>query len=254
MTQQAHPLRYSVHTRLRQFHLGQLMPKGGGRLLDVGCGVGYMMRALGNGYECVGLEYDFEALKSNRENGLPNMARASAGEIPFKTASFDVVVCSELLEHMPGDEDGKVLSEIGRVTKPGGRVFITVPALEGLRATTPLRNLGHDIPGSGEYHHKIGYSWDQMNRLIADTGVCRVVNRRYSTVILSELFMDLLKLVYLKKNKMKEQSDLMKMNDSPLFKIYRLAFPFLHAVFVAEDFIASPALKGHILVVEVERV
>lgn len=46
-----------------------------------------------------------------------------AHNLPFKDASFEVVVCSEMLEH--ADDPRRVISEIGRVLKPGGRVILT---------------------------------------------------------------------------------------------------------------------------------
>ncbi|MBI5815595.1 MAG: class I SAM-dependent methyltransferase [Nitrospinae bacterium] len=250
----AHPLRYSVHTRLREYQLGRMMRGGGGKLLDIGCGVGYLTRALGGGYRTVGLEYDFESLKVNVQNGMAMAVRGGAWELPIKSGSLDAVLCSEVFEHMPDGKDLELAREIARVLRPGGRAYVTVPALEGLRSRAPLRNIGHDIPGSGEYHYRLGYSADDMRRVISGVPGLKVARMRHSMALFSELFMDLLKLVYLKKNKMKEQSDLMSMGDSPLFKIYRAVFPILHALFVAEDFLLCPVIKGHILVAELEKV
>jgi SAM-dependent methyltransferase len=61
---------------------------------------------------------------------------ASAEALPFDDASFDCVICTEVLEHCPQPQ--KVMAEKGRVLKPGGRVFLTTPFLR------PLHEMPHD--------------------------------------------------------------------------------------------------------------
>ena len=51
---------------------------------------------------------------------------ASAQELPFPDATFDKVVCTEVLEHVPDDK--RALSEMVRVLKPGGLIAVSVPA------------------------------------------------------------------------------------------------------------------------------
>jgi SAM-dependent methyltransferase len=47
----------------------------------------------------------------------------SASTIPFASGSADVVVCSQVLEHVP--DPAAALAEMARVLKPGGRVFLS---------------------------------------------------------------------------------------------------------------------------------
>ncbi len=56
-----------------------------------------------------------------------------ATSIPVETASVDVVLCTEVLEHVP--EPIKVIREIGRLVKPGGTVLLTAPLGSGLHQT-----------------------------------------------------------------------------------------------------------------------
>ena len=251
---QAHPLKYSVHTRLREFHLKRLLsdiPKG--RLLDVGCGLGYLIETLWQNHNCIGIEYDLHALKAIRDRGLDNIVCGDVIKLPFKEESFDVVLCSEVLEHLPDGVDEKALNEIVRIIKPGGRLLITVPSLEGIRAKSTLRNIGHDDPTGGEYHYRIGYAWKDIKEIIDRVSFFKLLKCRYSMFLFSEIFMDLLKLVYLNKNAMKEHSDIMEVKDSFIFRMYRLIFPFLHFLFVCEDVLLASVFKGHILILELER-
>jgi len=61
---------------------------------------------------------------------------APADKIPVEDQSFDAVLCTEVLEHVPAPWD--VLSEFQRIIRPGGAVWITVPF------TWPLHEQPHD--------------------------------------------------------------------------------------------------------------
>ncbi len=87
------------------------------RILDAGCGEGFAMRAvLGpTGAAVVGLDGSAGAVRLARE--LNPSCRFAAGDLyalPFPTASFDLVVCMEVLEHL--DEPSLGLRELRRVS------------------------------------------------------------------------------------------------------------------------------------------
>lgn len=97
-----------------------------GRLLDVGCGV-RPYRLL---YDRR-VEQSFGMDVPHSLHGLRAVdVVASAGHIPFQDASFDTVLCTNVIEHV-SDPD-VVLSEIGRVLKPGGVLLLTAPFLYAL--------------------------------------------------------------------------------------------------------------------------
>ncbi|MBF0358684.1 MAG: class I SAM-dependent methyltransferase [Magnetococcales bacterium] len=253
--QSFHPLHFSIHSRLRLAHLKRLMPEAGcGLMLDVGCGLGYLTENLGDGDSCVGVDADFGSLRANQQRGLGGMVQGRIDNLAFKDEEFDTVICSEVLEHLPQGIDNQALAEMARTVKPGGQILITVPALEGLRATSKLRNLGHDDPDGGEYHYRIGYSWADLEKMVATVPSLKIKKHRYAMFLLSELTMDLLKWVYFKQNSLKEHADIMDTKDTPLFKIYRFLFPLMHFCFLLEDHLFASWLKGHIHIVALERV
>jgi SAM-dependent methyltransferase len=55
---------------------------------------------------------------------------ASAEDLPFQDATFDCIICTEVLEHC-ADPD-RALAEMSRVLRPGGRIFLTTPFLVAL--------------------------------------------------------------------------------------------------------------------------
>jgi ubiquinone/menaquinone biosynthesis C-methylase UbiE len=94
----------------------------GGRVLEVGCGTGLILERLaGVADEAWGLDLSPGMLGKARERGL-NVALASATEIPFADASFDLVCSFKVLAHVP--DIGRALAEIARVTRPGGHMVL----------------------------------------------------------------------------------------------------------------------------------
>jgi len=96
-----------------------------GSVLENGCGVGmYVEHLAKSGGRVFGLEYDFEraAEAGQRSPGIIN----AAGEyLPYPSASFDLILSHEVLEHVADDK--LAAREMVRVLKPGGRAVIFVP-------------------------------------------------------------------------------------------------------------------------------
>ena len=90
-----------------------------GRLLDVGCGNKPYATIL-NCDEHVGIDV---ALSPHNQSRFDRVFDGLT--IPFGDATFDSVLCTEVLEH--AREPRKLATEIGRVLKPGGYAFWTVP-------------------------------------------------------------------------------------------------------------------------------
>ncbi len=104
-------------------------------ILDIGCGTGAMLDELAPFGAVTGADYAPEALAFCRERGAGNghrydLARADVRRLPFADNSFDVVTAMDIIEHI--DDDKAAAGEIRRVLKPGGRLFVTVPAFQSL--------------------------------------------------------------------------------------------------------------------------
>lgn len=110
----------------------------GDRVLDLGCGEGrhVISNYVEQDIESVGVDLCWEDLKTTQEKFQPFaependnksfvLSVANALQLPFADNSFDKVVCSEVLEHIP-DYEG-ALKEIVRVLKPGGIFCASVP-------------------------------------------------------------------------------------------------------------------------------
>jgi SAM-dependent methyltransferase len=102
----------------------------GDRVLDVGCGTGYLSgraaRAVTPGGHVVGIDpsppvIDYAA---RRASDACSFQLASAQAVPYPDASFDVVVSSLAIHHVSVDERPGALREAYRVLRPGGRLLI----------------------------------------------------------------------------------------------------------------------------------
>lgn len=96
-------------------------------ILDAGCGEGFTMDKLskkGVGKKIEGIEYTKDALSFGKKL-FPNLTfrQGSVYELPYKDNSFDLVICTEVLEHL--EEPAKALKEILRVSKK--YLIISVP-------------------------------------------------------------------------------------------------------------------------------
>lgn len=110
--------------------------------LDVGCGQGRFVVALGRlgAAKAIGVDINEQGLESGRnrqwakELSSIEFLRASAGDLPFVDNYFDYVICSGVLLLMPDPKKG--FDELARVTKPGGRIFLSMYGKGGLKWLT----------------------------------------------------------------------------------------------------------------------
>ncbi len=108
-------------------------------ILDVGCGEGKIWQ-LFPGLDITGLDISEENLKKAGKYLKP--VKGPAEKLPFKDQSFDLVIASEILEHLIAPE--KVLQEIDRVLKPGGLAIVTYPNTGGLQFRMSLLFCGRN--------------------------------------------------------------------------------------------------------------
>jgi SAM-dependent methyltransferase len=96
-------------------------------LLDIGCGTGRLAQSLlDDGHRVVALDRLPASLEAARR-GTRGVAllRADAGRLPLATGAFDAALLLDVLEHV---DDRAVLGGLARTLRPGGLLFLTVPA------------------------------------------------------------------------------------------------------------------------------
>lgn len=99
----------------------------GQRVLDVGCSSGYLARPLvERGCAVVGVEFDPAAAEEARSVCMDVLVGdVETMELPFDQASFDVVLCGDLIEHLRDPE--AFLARVRPLLRPDGRLVLTTP-------------------------------------------------------------------------------------------------------------------------------
>ncbi len=136
-----------------------------GRLLDVGCGAGAVLRALsGNGWKCEGTEMSDVAARRLREEGFiihVGTMEALAGGL----GSYDVVVMSETIEHVR--DPRRLMEATARVIRPGGAIYLTTPHIDSLsRRLLGARWRPIEVP-----EHLFYFNTRSMKRLLRAVGL-----------------------------------------------------------------------------------
>jgi SAM-dependent methyltransferase len=98
----------------------------GRRILDVGCGTGTNLRELQRFGTVKGIDTEPAAVEFCHRQGESDVELVDGTELPFPGASFDLVTLLDVIEHV--EKEQVLLSEVGRVLAPGGRILVTVPA------------------------------------------------------------------------------------------------------------------------------
>jgi ubiquinone/menaquinone biosynthesis C-methylase UbiE len=96
------------------------------KILDVGCGDGVLSEFIKKRNNYIGMDISKSLIKraKKRYKGF-NFMVADAANIPFKNNTFDIVVCSEVLEHTLSPK--KIIKELWRVLKENGMAIISIP-------------------------------------------------------------------------------------------------------------------------------
>lgn len=104
-------------------------------MLDIGCSTGMLLTMIQNENESLNL-YGVDKLKksvreANKKGINAKVVDLNSQHLPFANNKFDIVICLEVIEHLCNPD--LCLSEIGRVLKKGGILFISTPNLASWR-------------------------------------------------------------------------------------------------------------------------
>jgi SAM-dependent methyltransferase len=150
------------------------------RVLDLGCGFGrHAFEAARRGASVVALDAGtdevlgvaatfaamVEAGELKADSLHANVVQGDALRLPFPDATFDRVICSEVLEHIP--EDVAAMHELTRVLRPGGTMAITVPRFGPELVNWALSDEYHNVPGG---HIRI-YRRSVLEERLSSTGM-----------------------------------------------------------------------------------
>ncbi len=158
---------------LRAHRVERIHGRSPGRVLDIGCGHGGMLRTLrARGWQVVGTEFGARPPQSPDDDLDVRYTPLEACGLPG--ASFDVVTMWHVLEHMP--DPLATLREIRRLLAPTGRLLVAVPNFGSLQARLTGPHWFHlDVP-----RHLFHFRPEDLTTLLARAGFQVERTRRFS--------------------------------------------------------------------------
>lgn len=109
-----------------------------GRLLEIGCGSGRMLKDMETlGWQAEGIDFDAEAVRNSRRKGLI-VHEGRLEERQYPDNSFDAITMSHLIEHVADPKS--LLNECHRILRPGGCLVVVTPNCQSLGHRIYKRN------------------------------------------------------------------------------------------------------------------
>lgn len=166
--------------------LHELNLKPGNVVLDAGCGLGRHLRQLATvpGLKIFGIDRSAGALSATMKSmeDMPYalskdylVSVADINRLPFADASFDCIICSEVLEHIPDHKNA--IKEMDRILKPQGTLVVSVPRYFAERICWFI---------SREYYNEEGghiriYRKKQLHKMLTGQGFkCWKINYKHA--------------------------------------------------------------------------
>ena len=129
------------------------------RILDCGCGTGNNLALLEPLGPAFGFDLTWSALEFARESGRRRVACASAAQVPFASAAFDLVTSFDVFQCLPDEDERAAAAELFRLLRPGGHALLNVAAMTALRGNHSV--LSHEVRR---------YSRDGLRRMLEGAG------------------------------------------------------------------------------------
>jgi SAM-dependent methyltransferase len=228
--------------------------------LDLGCAQGtlsYFLRQKGGLW--LSVDQDFLNLKSSQSLLKENFVQIKEGILPFKSQSFDLVVCLDYLEHL--EDDDLCLEEVHRVLKDQGEMILATPQTGRFFPLHRIRSLlGLKLEFYG--HKRVGYSLKTLQEKLEKGGFSVFSSKSFSRFFTESLEL-ILNFFYIKVFRSKAPSNLRDGNIRPAtsqefhskkisFRLYSFLYPVVWLLSRLDK--ALFFLKGYGLIVWAKKV
>ena len=132
---------------------------------DVGCG---SSRTLADLPHAIGVDLRHDKLAFMRRTN-DKLIQSDGLKLPFPDATFDCVICSQVIEHIP-DENGRLIDELSRILRPGGTLILGTPDYGHWEWIWTERLYHLFAPNAYADEHVTHYTFDTLTKAIQRRG------------------------------------------------------------------------------------
>jgi ubiquinone/menaquinone biosynthesis C-methylase UbiE len=168
-----------IGLRLRARKIINNLPKNTLNVLDAGCGSGVYSFYLADKASSIdSIDISHEKISQVKKLSIfknINFIEGDITKLKFKDSKFDLIICSDVLEHIKDDK--KAFSELSRVLKSKGNLLLTVPS-DSLKNKETYRQYGHE---------RAGYNISQIKTYCEKNGLSIIRIEGYSSFLAEKL-------------------------------------------------------------------
>jgi glycosyltransferase involved in cell wall biosynthesis len=163
---------YGFSKRIVYYFKDKIGSPANGKIIDIGCGEGFNAYCLSKRNEVVGIDISSENITfARRKFPGVDFRVMNAEHLDFEDDIFDLAYCLDVFEHL--DNLDRVISEIHRVLKSGGRLTVNVPYWKSEQWLLKLRPTYFD-----EIHHVRVFGEDALEKFLSDKKFSLIRKRR----------------------------------------------------------------------------
>ncbi len=240
-----HPFKFVLTTMFKVNIVKRLLNKEKtSKILDAGCGSGFMLSQLENHYDVgFGIDMSPEAIEFGKQFTKAKLEVGNAEKLNFKDSEFDCIVSTDAFEHIPDDK--AAMEEAYRVLKEKACLIIYTPSEDGLFSTTKWVDLYHQSEKSYLLDQRY-YTIESLSSLAKNAGF-KIEYVGYHNIFFQEVFTQFFKwFSTLLGKEYEHQADIYSFTKSKLFFFYRLFLPLLKIIIKIEEIIFSYIFKDKI--------
>ena len=215
------------------------------KILDAGCGSGFMLSRLENYYDIgFGIDMSPDAIEFGKQFTKAELKVGNAEKLDFQDSEFNCIISTDAFEHIPDDK--AAMEEAYRVLKDNGCLIIYTPSEEGILSTTRWVDLYHQSEKSYLLDQRY-YMIDSLSALAKNAGFT-IEYVGYHNIFIQELFTQFLKWIStLMGKKYEHQANIYDFTKSKLFPIYRWCLlPIITILVKIEELIFEKIFLGKI--------
>ncbi len=150
----------------RKLRLLERIQRNKGRILDIGCGLGLVVKnASDAGWDAYGIDLDKDLVEYGKKTFSINLSCGTLKKEKFPSGHFNVITMYNLLDHIR--EPLSFLREVKKILKRGGIIDLNVHDVEGWKAKKYEENWSAYCPPAHLYY----YSYNTLGRLLDKAGL-----------------------------------------------------------------------------------